>query len=1069
MAMALDAFASYLGDLLKKTAEEEIGMLFSVPAEIIKLNDTLTGLKKFLADAERKNITDESAQYWVMKLKDAMYEATDIADLVQIKAKERRASMETSPSCLSSFLFSLQDPLFAHKIGSRIKALNQKMDGILKQAPQLNFIANIGCFDDRKVINNKTAPGIVHGDAIGVKIEQDTRMLVDKLTKEEMPGEGESNRVHVLAILGTGGIGKTTIAKKVFSDQTVHDSFDTMIWLSVTRDFTEVDLLRTAIIDAGGDHHGAQEKSVLEPILTRALRGKKFLLVMDDMWTAKPWGEVLRVPAVEAGAPGSKVLITTRNEGVAREMNAVHMHHVSKLGLQDAWAMLKKKVALSELENERLKDIGMKIVEKCDGLPLAIKVVAGVLLKKDRTENDWKELLENHIWSKMGLPEELNKAIYLSYEDLNPSLKQCFLYYSLFPKDEIIGVDKVVAMWTAEGFLGYDGSSTKLGKCYYKELIMRNLLEPQDNYYNQEHCIMHDVICSFAQYVARDEARVVRSTQHIKNLTSSNFRRLSVSANEIEWNDIQKQHSLRTLLLFGNIKFKPSDSLRSLPCLRTIHVRDAHFATMIGSLCHLKHLRYLELRYTNISALPQNIGRMKLLEHVGLRGCHSLAKLPSSIIELENLRYLDIDETKINAIPGGFGRLKNLEMLWGFPVHVIVEGTAVHSCSLEEIGPLLQLRKLQLKGIQNVSSSSMATAAELKTKTDLICLELWCTDRLTTNANLEVVMVEQRWIKDVFDELCPPPCLEELTIRGYFGNMLPSWVMEPTTFLQNLRRLDLQDLAYCMYLPAGLGQAPHLDCFVVNCAPHIEQIGYEFFFREGKKYIDNKRNPSHPAFPKLHELYLQGMTEWKEWTWEKHVEAMPILSVLHIRNCKLKHLPIGLAYQAKALKRLSIASVQHLKSVENCSSVVKLDAYDNPDLVKIASLPNMQSLTIVRCPNLKLLDGVGSLRSIQLGDNGMETLPGYLQHIKLQQLEFACSLKLLRLMSNRDSSEWEKINHIIHVKGFASENGDSWRWYVSYTRDPYTFETNIQTAFTECRGTGEFEFAVRYKGRKDQC
>uniref|UniRef100_A0A0E0LZL5 Uncharacterized protein n=1 Tax=Oryza punctata TaxID=4537 RepID=A0A0E0LZL5_ORYPU len=1074
--MVLDAFASYLGELLAETMKEEVSMVLGVSEEIRKLNDTLTRLKKFLYDAEKKHIASNSEQDWVRKLKGVMYEASDITDLIQIRAEDRRMFKETSSGCFNSLLFFLRDPLFAHRIGSRIKSLNQKMEDIWKQALQLNFIISPIEENDNNKIIDKTAPGFVPRDAVGKKLEQDTRMLVEVLTKDEKASGrgdkrnnvnivatgcgksnnvnlaansgGESNSVTVVAILGVGGIGKTTLAKKIFSDRMVEDSFITKIWLSVTKDFNEVDLLRTAITAAGGDHEGNQEKSLLEPILCKTLMGKKFLLVMDDMWNTKPWDKVLKVPANNAGARGSRVLITTRNEGIAREMNAVYLHHVRRLEPQDAWAMLKEQLELSKSDAEELRESGIKIVKKCDGLPLAIKVVGGVLCKRNRKRIDWEM-----VWSKIVLPDELNKAIYLSYEDLPPNLKQCFVYYSLFPKDEIIGPDKVVAMWTAEGFLGNDGNSTQLGIYYYKELIMRNLLEPHDDYYNQEYCIMHDVVRSFAQYVARDEALVVEDTQNLTNLTSSEIFRLSISANEIEWSNLQKQQSLRTLLLFGNIEFKPGDSLSNLPCLRTIHIRDARCAKLIGSLCHLKHLRYLELGYTNISALPQNIGRMKFLEHIGLRGCHSLAELPGSITELAKLRHLSIDETKINAIPRGFRRLRNLEMLWGFPVHIIIEDNGEYRCSLEELGPLSKLRKLKLIGLENAHSSSMATLAQIETKQNLICLELWCTSRVTVNGKFkDFDMADKEQILEVFDKLCPPPCLEELTIAGYFGEKLPSWLMAPAKFLQNsshkkilqnLRRLDLQDMANCTHLPSGLGQLPDLDCLVVNCAPKIEQVGYDFFFQGGHKKNDH-RSPSHAVyFPKLHELCLQGMIKWKEWTWEKHVEAMPILSVLNIRNCKLPCLPPGLSYQAKALRRLSIANVEHLNSVENFCSVVKLDSYDNPDLERIANLPNMQNLTVVGCPKLMAFHNVKSLRSIQLGIRDVETLPAYLRDTKLEQLEIACSLKLLKLMAKKESwSEWEKISNIMHVKGFASENGG--RWYVSYTKYPFSFDTNIQ-------------------------
>uniref|UniRef100_A0A0E0LZL6 NB-ARC domain-containing protein n=1 Tax=Oryza punctata TaxID=4537 RepID=A0A0E0LZL6_ORYPU len=537
---------------------EESSLMLCISDEIRKLYDTLNSFKKFLHDAEKKHIASSYAQDWVRKLKGAMYEASDIADLVQIKSEERRISMVASSGCFHSLLLCLQDPLFAHRIGSQIKLVNQKMDELCKKAAQLNFITNLTDGNDIHKVIDKTASGLVPRDAVGKKLEQDTKMLVEVLTKEEKASSGgserkivsdggesnnvhvvansdaESNNVTVVAILGIGGIGKTTLAKKIYSDRAVEHSFNTKIWFSVTQDFNEVDLLRTAIVAAGGDHCGAQEKSLLEPVLISALMAKKFLLVMDDIWNQQPWEKVLRVPTIKAGARGSRVLITTRNEGVAREMNAVHLHHeirTSRCMCHDQGTV-----------NLRLKDSesGMKIVEKYDGLPLAIKVVGGVLCKRNRTENGWEKVLGNQVWSKIGLPDELNKAIYLSYEDLVPNLKQCFVYYSFFPKDEIIGPDKVVAMWTAEGFLGNDENSTQLGMGYYKELIMRNLLEPHDDYYNQEYCLMHDVVRSFAQYVARDEALVVGDTQNMSNITSSKIFRLSVSANEIEWSNLKK-------------------------------------------------------------------------------------------------------------------------------------------------------------------------------------------------------------------------------------------------------------------------------------------------------------------------------------------------------------------------------------------------------------------------------------------------------------------------------------------------------------------------------------------------
>ncbi|KAF0892736.1 hypothetical protein E2562_017701, partial [Oryza meyeriana var. granulata] len=848
MEMILDALASYLSEQLVEMVKEEAAMLLGASSEVDKLREKLSSLKKLIADAERRHITDakedEYVHEWVRKLKDAMYDATDIVDDVHLKAEQRRqrCACPSPGSCSnSSLLWCFQDPLFAHRIGSRVKVLNQRMDDLFKQADLHDLRITVDQHHDGNP--RRTTPGIIHEDVIGDKIEQDKRMLVEVLTNRDK--EDDADVVAVVAILGVGGIGKTTLAKMIFNDQAIQDTFDSKIWLGgVAQGFSEAHLLATAIAAADGRNPAVQDMALLEAALVKALRGKKLLLVMDDVWTEEAWNDVLRVPVAKACAPGTCVLVTTRNEDVALAMKATHSHHVSKLGLQDSWTLLQKQVALSVSEIEIVQECGKKIAEKCDGLPLAIKVIGGVLCKKNATKNTWKEVLCNQIWSKTGLPGELNKAIYLSYEDLNPNLKQCFVYYSLFPKDGIIGIDKIVSMWIAEGFIGKDGyftqsdtdSKQSVGIDYYKELIKRNLLEPQDDYYNQEHCIMHDVVRSFAQYVARDEALVFRDTQNNAIPSSSRFRRLSISANEIEWSNLRNQHCLRTLLLFGNIKLKPGDSLRILPCLRTIHVRNSNFSILQDSLCHLKHLRYLELRYTDISALPRNIGRMKFLEHIGVRGCDKLAKLPNSIIKLDNLRHLSIDETKIRAIPRSFSRLVNLDLLWGFPVHTVVEGAAKHYCSLEDVGPLSQLRKLKLKGLESVPSISMAALAELGTKSRLTCLELWGTSDETKDA---IVAVEQEQIKEVFHQLCPPKCLEELTIGGYYGDMLPDWIKMPAAaILKDLRRLNLQNLSSCIQLPDGLGQLPNLDFLVVNHAPCIKKIGHCLFFGQGQRNMD---------------------------------------------------------------------------------------------------------------------------------------------------------------------------------------------------------------------------------------
>jgi len=348
MAMVLDAFASYVQNMLTEMASEEVHMLLGVRDEIDKMEVRLKDLKNFLADADRRNITDKTVQAWVAELKRAMYEAADILDLCQLKAVEQGEST-MDVGCFNPLLFCMRNPAHAHNIGTRIKALNSKLGAIKERSATFNFI-NLGLYEDRNTReqasrsdnpSRETSAEFNRSSVVGEKIEEDTRALVQMMLDEK----DSNNNIMLAAVVGVGGIGKTTLAQKIFNDETLKSNFDKMIWLSVNQDFDKVDLLKTIITLAGGNHGGEKALAVLKPILIAALTGKKLLLVMDDVWSHGAWGDVLETPLANAVARGSRVLITTRNEIVARGMKAMlPYHHVNKLDGEDAWSLLKKQV-----------------------------------------------------------------------------------------------------------------------------------------------------------------------------------------------------------------------------------------------------------------------------------------------------------------------------------------------------------------------------------------------------------------------------------------------------------------------------------------------------------------------------------------------------------------------------------------------------------------------------------------------------------------------------------------------------------------------------------------------------
>ncbi|KAM3197365.1 hypothetical protein ACQJBY_072806 [Aegilops geniculata] len=1035
-------------------------MLLGVSGEIDQMGDKLHDLKIFLADADRRNITDESVQEWVGQFKRAMYEAADILDLCQLKAMESGPEpanlgclnpllvcMQDYTGCFNPLLFCMRNPFYAHEIGTRIMALNQRLDAIKERSTSFNFI-NLRSYEDHssKVDDSlhgnhsrETSGELDRSGVVGEKIKEDTRALVAQIlqTRKEV-----NNNIMVVAIVGVGGIGKTTLAQNVFNDEAIQGKFSKKIWLSVNQNFRDAELLRRVISEAGGDHRLAGgAKATLQRTLKDTLNGHKTLLVMDDVWNHETWERVLKIPLVNAVASGSRVIITTRDEGVARGMIATCPYHqVGILAPDDAWSLLKKQVLSNELDEDhinRLKDIGLKIVQRCSGLPLAVKVMGGLLRKRGGLRRDWEQVLDDSKWSITKMPQELNYAVYLSYEDMPPYLKQCFLYYSLLPKNKKFNVHQVVTMWISEGFVhGNSNDLEELGENYYKELIYRNLIEPDKLDINQSCCSMHDVLRSFAQYMTKEEALIAHDgdNDNLTKLQSERFLRLSIATNrlqsgELDWASLQEQQSVRTLISTTQIKINPGDSLVTFSSLRTLHIEFADVVVLVESLHRLKHLRYLALLDTDISVLPGNIGKMKLLQFLNLGGCEKLVNLPDSIVKLGQLRLLNLPN--VSMIPKGFHGLTSMRRLDGYRAHMDGDW-----CSLDELGPLSQLRFLGLIQLENVSTASFAANARLGEKMHLIDLVLVCTSRLGDDGLVKgegVSKDEQRRIENVLDELCPPSSVENLVIKGYFGSQLPSWMVSTSmVLLNNLKNLEFSGLACCTQLPNGLCQLPCLQILMVNRAPCIRHVGTGFLLA--------KTIP----FPMLNKMVLHGMVEWQEWEWEEQVQAMPRLEELFLDNCKLTHVPPGLASNARALKKLVIDRVQHLSYLENFPFVVDLRVLRSPDLKRISNFPNLKKLTVTDCPKLKVLESIPVLEWLVLEDYTMEELPEYMPDIKPLHLLLSCRLWLLTSVAMGQSGlEWDKFSHVKHVKAYAHDGNSRRKWYMTYTGDNGKLDSNI--------------------------
>ncbi|XP_039142234.1 putative disease resistance protein RGA3 [Dioscorea cayenensis subsp. rotundata] len=399
MAMIVDAFAGKLVGRLGNVIEEKAIMVLGVKDELQRLRRRMETLARVLKDAERRRIQDEAVKGWVEELKDVMYDAEDIIDLCMIQgmgllqdddhhtnqlAESSAAALTRVPCCNFPLFSCVRSVPFRYEIADKIKSLNDRLSEISDDKDKFNFIISSKSISDDAYVMNEASyhqsSFLPESDIVGRDIIDATNSLVELLVSQHQ------QTCRLFAIVGMGGIGKTTLAQLIYNDSKINDDFVLHSWICVSKFYTSMtDLLKELIRNVGGTCGEATTTAELQKILCDVLDGKSLFLVLDDVWDADVWIDLIKNP-VERTTTKCRVMVTTREWNTARKMGAIDIHNVNKLPLNFAWELLCKKVFTNNDESEiqRMKDIGMQIVEKCDGLPDAIKVIAGVLITKDQ-------------------------------------------------------------------------------------------------------------------------------------------------------------------------------------------------------------------------------------------------------------------------------------------------------------------------------------------------------------------------------------------------------------------------------------------------------------------------------------------------------------------------------------------------------------------------------------------------------------------------------------------------------------------------------------------------------------
>jgi hypothetical protein len=271
----------------------------------------------------------------------------------------------------------------------------------------------------------------------------------------------ESSDLRVLPIVGIGGIGKTTLTRFIYSDRRIIDHFDLRIWICVSTYFNEVDITREILEHIFEDKQDKQEFkdvsnfNVLQEILLKNIRDKRFLLVLDDMWKEKDmsgWDKLL-APLKHSQVTGCMVLATTRKNSVAEMIGTVNAFQISGLDEKEFWQFFKA-CAFGKENYEgdpSLQSIGRQIAKALKGCPLAARSV-GALLNRNVSYEHWRTIRDK--WKSLQIKDDdFIPILKLSYDYLPSHLQRCFSYCSLFPEDHPFSAATLVQVWISQNFV----------------------------------------------------------------------------------------------------------------------------------------------------------------------------------------------------------------------------------------------------------------------------------------------------------------------------------------------------------------------------------------------------------------------------------------------------------------------------------------------------------------------------------------------------------------------------------------------------------------------------------------
>ncbi|XP_074285728.1 putative disease resistance protein RGA1 [Silene latifolia] len=840
-------------------------------------------------------------------------------------------------------------------------------------------------------------------------VEKIISVLIASVNVEHPP-------VSLLAIVGMGGLGKTALAQLVYNDPRITKAFELKRWTCIADQDQDQWSLK-GFLGKVVEGLSIDDKTSLEEIhhrIKRQLGGKKYLLVLDDVWTESydQWQQFegfLRV-----GGRGSWVIVTTRSKATAQMIGGDRVHVLQGLSEPKSWHLFERMAFQTNERDDELVKLGKHIVKKCTNVPLAIRVVGSLL--RGQSKSKWLSFHDKGLDYLSETNDTMTRILKLSYDQLVPSLKACFAYCAIFPKDWEISKQMLVQLWMAQGYI----NSENLGEEYFFILIQRCFFQNiiVDNLGRILVFKIHDLLHDIAEKVAGEEiCRVNFDTSNV----GKRVRHLS-HVSETYGQYIFDDTHIRTCLF---IKFHKDfqrdyrvDQLlasRSIPKwtrLRSLDLSNSRAESLPESLGQLLHLRSLDLSSSSaLKVLPKSITKLVNLQTLLLHSCPKLNQLPNDLSKLTDLSTLTLAECDaLSHMPAGISMLTCLHTLCQFVVGSRPSSTSKQCFNgLEDLQHLNKLKgslTIEIAGLKDEKfvKEEHGGGAYLRSKEHL--------EKIVINFGRGEEYGRKESEQALLEEMQPHRGVKAFELKGYHGETIPRWPGREDNSalfdLPNLVTLEIQDCSELLYLPWQIGKLPYLRTLYISGLSNMEYVansetlasgeGSSFFpsldrlfihklpklrawWRRSESYVVNPNDSgrirdarvqwehprstgSSPCFPVLKNLTVQYCEKLI------FVPLSPLLECLEIYDSKrdMRFTPrLQLLSLYPKLKTLEINNLERLKSmpIEYSDFLSKINIENEERMERLGEvnefptylLSLVQTLSITNCPKLKSVGG----------------------------------------------------------------------------------------------------------------